>query len=352
VMLFRYGADAILRCHGGKALQYGQTEGLQELRAWLAAKHSVAVENVLITSGAQQALDLIGRVLLDPGDRVAVENPTYLALLLAWRPLSVEFAPVNCDDEGLFPEEIPAKSKLLYAIPNFQNPQGTTLSEARRVALASKALRERLIIVEDQAYAELRYGGDPLPSLFSLTGGPAGSVIHVGTFSKVLAPGLRVGYIIAGSALIEKLVLAKQPMDLHTSTWNQYLVHEILSSGFLSDHIASLRSAYTARRDAMLAALTDFMPPSIRWTNPLGGMFLLATLPPEIDAAVVAAAAVGEKVLIVPGADFHLRGGRNTFRLNFSNAQPETIRTGIAKLAQVVASMLASPTNKAAVCCA
>ena len=332
----RAASGSVLTRHASKALQYGETEGLRELRAWLAETHNVSVENVLITSGAQQALDLIGRVLLDSADQVAVENPTYLALLLAWRPFGVQFAPVACDDEGLLPDEIPQDSKLLYVIPNFQNPQGTTLSRARRTALAEKAQREQLIIIEDDAYGELRYEGDPLPSLFQLAGGPNGPVVQVGTFSKVLSPGLRIGYIIAASELIEKLVLAKQPMDLHTSTWNQYIVHDLVSNGFLPEHIAKLRAAYRERRDAMLAALTDLMPTSVRWTNPLGGMFLLATLPPEIDAANVAAAAVRQKVLIVPGADFHVTGGKNTFRLNFSNTHPHTIPTGIARLAQAI----------------
>jgi 2-aminoadipate transaminase len=172
-------------------------------------------------------------------------------------------------------------------------------------------------------------------------------VIHIGTFSKVLAPGLRVGYIVADSSLIEKLAIAKQPMDLHTSTWNQYLVYELLSSGFLPTHIGRLRAVYAERRDIMIAALTDRMPEGVRWTNPLGGMFLFATLPPEFDAASLAAAAVREKVLIVPGADFHVRGGRNTFRLNFSNTRPELIREGIGRLARAIGSAFSRPRHAA-----
>src|SRR5688572_20487397 len=176
----RAASESVLTRFGSKALQYGETEGLRELRAWLAEKHSVSTDNVLITSGAQQALDLIGRVLLDPGDHVAVENPTYLALLLAWRPLGIEYSPVTSDDEGLLVSEIPDKTKLLYVIPNFQNPQGTTLSHARRKILAEKSRSEKLIVVEDDPYGELRFEGEMLPSLFSLAGGPESSVIYVG----------------------------------------------------------------------------------------------------------------------------------------------------------------------------
>jgi 2-aminoadipate transaminase len=336
----RAASERVLARHGGKALQYGETEGVRELRALLAEQHGVSVENVLVTTGAQQALDLIGRVFLDPGDRVAVENPTYLALLSAWRPLRVEYLPLAGDDDGLFVEDVPPESKLLYVIPNFQNPQGTTLSHARRVALAERAQRDQLIVVEDDPYGELRYEGAPLPSLFSLAGGPAGPVLRVGTFSKVLAPGFRVGWIIAGADAIEKLVLAKQPMDLHTSTWNQFLACELVASGFLPAHIEKLRAEYVVRRDTMLGALNEFMPPSVRWTSPRGGMFLFVTLPPEIDAAHLAARAIREKVLVVPGGDFHISGGKNTFRLNFSNAQPQATRAGVEKLARVIEEVI------------
>lgn len=336
----RAASERVLARHGGKALQYGETEGVRELRALLAEQHGVSVENVLVTTGAQQALDLIGRVFLDSGDPVAVENPTYLALLSAWRPLGVEYLPVAGDEDGLFVEDVSPESKLLYVIPNFQNPQGTTLSHARRVALAERARRDQCIVVEDDPYGELRYEGAQLPSLFSLAGGPAGSVLRVGTFSKVLAPGFRVGWIIADADAIEKLVLAKQPMDLHTSTWNQFLASELIASGFLPAHIEKLRAEYVVRRDAMLGALNESMPPGVRWTSPRGGMFLFVTLPPEIDAGHLAAQAIREKVLVVPGGDFHIAGGKNTFRLNFSNAKPDAIRSGIEKLARVIEEAL------------
>ena len=342
-------SENVLTRHGTKALQYGETEGVRELRALLADHQGVSVDNVLITTGAQQALDLIGRVFLDSGDPVAVENPTYLALLSAWRAFGAEYLPVPGDDDGLHVDEIPLQSKLLYIIPNFQNPQGTTLSHARRIALAERPRRDQLIVVEDDPYGELRYEGEALPSLFSLADGPGGPVLQVGTFSKVLAPGFRIGWIIAGSDAIEKLVLAKQPMDLHTSTWNQYLACELLSSGFLPAHIKRLRTEYTIRRDAMLAALNEFMPASVRWTSPRGGMFLLVTLPPEIDAANLAAQAIREKVLVVPGGDFHVAGGKNTFRMNFSNAQPKAIRPGVEKLAAVIDQVPASTRITAAV---
>ena len=329
-------ASRVLARHGSKALQYGQTEGVPELREYLARKFHSPVENVLITSGAQQALDVIGRVLLDPGDPVLVENPTYLSLLSAWRPFDPKFRGVDLNDDATLARALEPEPKVLYCMPNFQNPAGTTLALDRRRRLAELVSERGLLIVEDDAYGELRYDGEPLPSLFELSGG---KVIFAGTFSKVLAPGLRVGWIVAPRELTDAFVRAKQGMDLHTSTFTQYLAWELIEAGVVESQLPILRREYRARRDAMLEALAGAMPPVCAWNTPQGGMFLLLRLPPQISAREAARAALERNVLVVPGDDFHVAGGTNTLRLNFTNSQPEAIRHGIATLGELVTRM-------------
>jgi 2-aminoadipate transaminase len=339
---FAEASQAVLAQHGAKALQYGETEGVGELRDFIAAKYGVAAENVLITNGAQQALDLLGRVLIDKNDAVAVENPTYLALLSSWRVHEPSFEPVNSDADGLRVGELRRGTKLLYLVPNFQNPQGSTLSLERRIQLAECAQREEMIVVEDDPYGDLRYDGEALPSIFSIAGKTSGPVVSVGTFSKVLAPGLRVGWVVADRPLIEKLVQAKQAADLQTSTLNQYLALKLATGGLLETQVPRLCNEYRCRRDAMLQALNEFMPAGVLWSKPAGGMFLLLTLPGAIAGADVSRAALAENVLVVPGEDFHVVGGENTLRLNFSNCPPELIRTGIERLARIIAEQAAA----------
>jgi 2-aminoadipate transaminase len=342
----REAAEAVLVRQGKKALQYGETEGLTELRGWIAERFSSAEarltqENVLIVSGAQQALDLVGRVMLDPGDRVLVENPTYLALLSAWRPLGVEFLPVSSDSEGLQVEALEPlllrRPKLLYTIPNFQNPQGTTLALDRRHQLMQLLAGREVGVMEDNPYGQLRYEGPELPHLLTLElrASPVSHcrVLHAGSFSKVLMPGLRVGWIVGPEKVINKLVQAKQATDLHTSTFNQCVVWELLRNGFLDSHASFLSQQYRLRRDAMLTALQEFVPPGITWTRPSGGMFLMVTLPLEVDGQELLRRALRQRVAFVPGEEFHLEGaGRNTVRLNFTHASPERIREGIRRL--------------------
>jgi 2-aminoadipate transaminase len=342
-------ADQVLTMHAASALQYGETAGWWCLREWIA--HSfrksgleVGIENVLITSGAQQGLDLIGRVFLNRGDGVLVENPTYLAALSAWRPWEVEFAPVRCDAEGICVDDLPAlindPTKLAYTMPNFQNPQGTTLSQERRVQLVRSLQEREIVLVEDNPYGDLRYSGRDLPHLVGLgrRGPRSGSnVLHIGTFSKVLAPGLRVGWVLAPEQVIDKLVLAKQAVDLHTSTLAQCITFELVSGGFLEQHVPMLRAAYKQRRDALLAGLDQFMPDDVSWTRPDGGMFLLVRLPDALNATDVLAHALQRKVAFVPGDQFHLDGqGTNTLRLNFTNAPPERLVEGARRLADAV----------------
>jgi len=338
----RHAAETVLARHAAQALQYGETEGVPALRDWLARRHGVAPENVLITSGAQQALDLLGRVFVNPGDRVLVENPTYLALLSAWRPFGAVFQAADSDGDGM---EVDAASaagaKLAYVVPNFQNPQGTTLALERRHALIRLAADLGMVIVEDDPYGELRYEGAAQPSLLELAG-IGGPVIRVGTVSKILAPGFRLGWVIAAAPVIQQLVSAKQAMDLHTSTFNQMIVLHLLEAGEVEKQLPILRQEYRARRDAMLTALGSNMPAGVTWTRPAGGMFLLAALPPARGARELAQAGLEAKVIIVPGDDFHVQGGANTFRLNFSNAQPAQIEIGIARLAVLARQHLES----------
>ncbi len=359
----------VLHRGGAQALQYGETEGVRELRDWIATRASrphfqVRRENVMIVTGSQQALDLIGKVFLNAGDRVLVENPTYLAMLSAWRPLFPAFVPVPSDEQGMCLDTLPPLlepgAKLIYLVPNFQNPQGTTLSLAQRRQVveharasagrrarsgdASQAREIKTALVEDDPYGALRYSGEALPSLLELDarGDAAGAlqtcVIHLRTFSKTLAPGLRVGWVIAPAEVIDKLVQAKQAADLHTSTLCQHVILQLLRDGVLEQQVPKLCAAYRQRRDTMLSALAKYFPPGIAWTRPEGGMFLLVTLPPHCKAKALLERALEQKVAFVPGDDFHLDGtGANTMRLNFSNATPERIEEGVRRLALLVA---------------
>ncbi|HEX3716479.1 MAG TPA: PLP-dependent aminotransferase family protein [Verrucomicrobiae bacterium] len=343
----------VLDRFGGHALQYSATEGLPELRDWIARRFSNAQlriqrENVLITAGGQQALDLTGRVLLDSGDRVLVENPTYLALLSAWRPSGAEFVAIACDADGMKMEELERaatrKPKVVYCVPNFQNPQGATLSLSRRERLVALAREQSMAIVEDNPYGELRYGGAALPNLLELDARNLGEsdidsrVIHTGTFSKVLMPGLRVGWVVAARAVIDKLTQAKQAADLHTSTLSQHLALELATNGFLETFLPVLQRSYGERRDAMLDALEKYFPKSATWSRPEGGMFLLVTLPGKFNTTELLPAALEQGVAYVPGEEFHLNGeGKNTLRLSFANASPERIHAGIQALGKVLA---------------
>ncbi len=348
-------ANEVLTEIGGPALQYGETEGVGALRDWVAtqfsrARFTVRRENVVIVSGAQQGLDLLGRVLLNDGDLVAVENPTYLALLGAWRPLGVRFLPVPSDAEGMDVDALEAvlaqRPKLIYTIPTFQNPQGTSMSLARRHKLAGLLGTGQVALLEDNPYGELRYSGEALPHLFELTaqagadGHLQSPVIYSGTFSKVLAPGMRIGWLVADEAVIDKVVMLKQSADLHTSTLNQYITLALLRDGVIERQLPRLRAAYRERRDTMLAGLERHFPAGVTWSRPDGGLFLTVTLPAHMDAAEVLKRAIVEHVAFVPGEDFHLQGGANTFRLNFSNAQPERIAQGIERLGALLHRMV------------
>ena len=364
---FRAATDAVLVKKGRKALQYSTTEGYRPLRQFIVHKIArygieAAPENVLITSGSQQALDLIGKILINPGDRILTERPTYLGALQAWRAYQAEFTSVPIDDDGLqtdlLEEALCGGPKFMYILPNFQNPGGVTLSLSRRQSLIETADRYGTPIVEDDPYGELRYECEHQPPLVVLDAdklmgrGPVsknggyfrGNVIYLSTFSKTLAPGLRLGWIVAPVRVIQNCVMAKQGVDLHTSSFVQMVVYELVKSGFLDGHVRKIREVYHERRDVMLDAMKLHFPAGVRWTRPKGGLFLWVTFPEHINAADVLEKAVENKVAFVPGSAFFPDGGgENTARFNFSNAKPDMIREGIQRLGNVLADIMADP---------
>lgn len=357
----------ILQTAGPQALQYSATEGyrpLRELVARLLSQHGleITIDNVLITSGSQQGLDLLGKVLIDPGDRILVESPTYMGMFQSWNTYEPEYIAVPSDEDGLITDSgalekaLQLHPKFLYVLPNFQNPTGITLTLERRRQLLELASRYDVPVVEDDPYSQLRYSGEPLPSLISLVGsagddksgerdksGPYdGNVVYLGTFSKVLAPGLRLGWVVASPTLIRKLVQAKQGDDLHAPTFSQMIAYEIVREGFLEEHVPLLCQTYRERRDIMLAEMEEYFPENTHWTRPDGGMFLWVTLPEGVDAVEVLKEASAQRVTFVPGSRFHADDrGANTFRLSFSNPSPEKIREGIARLGRVLHKMRA-----------
>lgn len=343
----RAAADRILREAPAAALQYAPTEGYGPLREWVAARYStggasIRPSQVLITTGSQQALDLLGKVLIDPGSSVLVETPTYLGALQAFSQYEPEYVQVPTDADGLMDAAltpaITAGARLLYTQPNFQNPTGRRLTFERRRALAEFAAAAGFPIIEDDPYGALDYQGEPLPTMLSMA---PEYIVHLGSFSKVLAPGLRVGYVIAPEALHFKLVQVKQATDLHTPSLNQRIVHEVVKDGFLESHVPAIRLVYRDQCAAMLAALEAAMPPGVTWNRPQGGMFIWMTLPAHIDSMVLLQTAVAANLAFVPGAPFYAGDARhNTLRLSFVTVPPEQIRAGVATLAGLIRERL------------
>jgi 2-aminoadipate transaminase len=363
IQRFEEACHKVLSQQAASALQYGATEGYEPLRELIAnnmARYGIKAkaENVLITSGSQQALDLIGKLFINAGDRVLVEAPTYLGALQAFNVYGAEYLSVPVDDDGLRTElvERPLRSgpKFMYILPNFQNPAGTTLSEGRRHQLVLLADKYGIPIVEDDPYGQLRYEGEHLPPLVVLdrenlrrdSGYSIGNVIYLSTFSKTLAPGFRLGWIVAPPEIISKLAQLKQGADLHTSTFTQFVAYEVARDGFLDQHVKLIRQVYRERRDVMLQSLREFFPPTVTWTYPQGGLFLWVTLPAGLDMQAIFQSAVEHNVVFVPGDSFYAndvrgndgREGSRHMRLNFSNASPEQIREGIGRLATAVKS--------------
>lgn len=329
------------------ALQYSNTEGYLPLREYIASKMQqdgmrVRAENVLITNGSQQALDLMAKLFINPGDVVLVEQPSYLGALQVFRSYQSRFVDIPTDDEGIDVDDLESAireyhPKLIYLTPTFKNPTGVTLTAGRRRAVAVLAEKYHVPMIEDDPYRELRYQGQPVPPIKSFDG--SGWVIYIGSFSKTIAPGLRLGWIATEEELMSKLVLAKQGTDLHTGTLVQRGVYNYLVHYNILDHIERIRAEYGRRRDVMLQEMDERFPEHISWTHPDGGMFLWVTLPEGINTMNLLNRAIKEKVAYVPGATFYPNGGGlHTLRLNFSNSTPMTIKTGIQRLAQLFTS--------------
>jgi 2-aminoadipate transaminase len=294
-----------------------------------------------MVSGSQQALDLLGKVLIDEGSRVLVETPSYLGALQAFSVYRPEFASVQTDDDGLVPASIAPVAqgaRLLYSLPNFQNPTGRTLSIARRQELVETCARLGLPLIEDDPYGALSYSGEPMPKMVAMN--PDG-VIYMGSFSKVLTPGIRLGYVVAPLPLVRRLELAKQAADLHTAQLTQMVVHEVVKDGFLDRHIPTIRELYGNQCQAMLDAMAEHFPAGVTWTKPQGGMFIWVTLPRHINAMALLDEAIKEKVAFVPGAPFYANEPEtNTLRLSFVTVPPERIRQGIAILGKLIAARM------------
>lgn len=355
---FEAACTRVLREQGARALQYSTTEGYRPLREMIArhtCRYGVTVtpENILITSGSQQALDLIGKVFINQGDHLLVERPTYLAALQAWNTYQAQYTAVPMDDDGLMTDALEAAlrggPKFIYALPNFQNPTGVTMSLERRRDLVRLADHYGVPILEDDPYGQLRYEGEHLPSIVAVdseyrsgNGKPyTGNVMYMSTFSKTLAPGLRLGWVTGPTDVIERLVQAKQGADLHTSTFNQMVAYEVAHGGFLDEHVKVIRRVYRERRDAMLAAMRECFPDGTTWTHPQGGLFLWVRFPEWLDAADVLRESVKEGVAFLSGAPFFFdRTNANTARFNFSNADPERIREGVRRIGVVLQRLI------------
>ncbi len=337
----------ILREESKMALQYSTTEGHRPLREYLAesmAKYGIqpSPDNILITTGSQQALDLIGKIFIDPGSYVVTGRPTYLGAIQAWRAYEARFLAIPLDDDGMQVELLEAElaqqaelPRFIYILPNFHNPAGTTLPKERRLRLVEIARKYDLLIVEDDPYGALRYEGEDIIPISALA---PERTLYLGTFSKTMVPGLRIGWIVAPAEMIGRLVQAKQGADLHSSTFDQMVANDVAQRGLLKQHIKRIRQTYRQRRDTMVEALTEFWPEGSSWTNPQGGLFLWARVPEPLNTMELFPAALEKKVAYVPGVNFYPYedGGFNAMRLNFSNAQPEMIVEGIRRLGETL----------------
>jgi 2-aminoadipate transaminase len=346
-------ARAVMDRYGAAALQYSVTEGIPEMRIWVAERLTrrfgriFDAESVTIVNGSQQGLDLLGKVFLDPGDHVVMEDPSYLGAIQAFDAYQARYLTVGTDEEGLIPESLERVldhadpfPKFLYLVPNFANPTGRTLSRARRESVVRICESFDLPIVEDDPYGELRFEGNDLPAL--ITYPTSGAIIYSGTGSKIMAPGMRVAWLVIGDAEIrEKIVLAKQGADLHSGTLAQYIFHEYASDGEKFDaHVRRIAQTYARRRDVMADALAEHMPEGVRSTRPGGGMFLWVTVP-GVDTTELLVISAQSKVVFVPGVNFYPgRDVHNGMRLNFSNASEKNIGLGVERLGHAIRTYL------------
>jgi 2-aminoadipate transaminase len=343
----RVACERVLSQDGKAALQYAASEGYGPLREWVAQDllkqgMKISPDQVLITTGSQQGLDLVAKILIDAGSRILVETPTYLGALQAFTPMEPTVVSVSSDEHGVHAADLRAKAgtgadkaRFVYLLPNFQNPTGRTMTEERRAAVAQVAQETGLPIIEDNPYGDLWFDAPPAPSLSSRH--PDGSV-YLGSFSKILAPGLRLGYLVAPKTLYPKLLQAKQAADLHTPSFNQRVVAEVLKDGFIDRHVPTIRALYKKQCEAMLAALEREMAGlGLTWNRPAGGMFLWVQLPPGMKAIPLLDKAVKKGVAFVPGSAFYAQGAdESTVRLSFVTATVDQINTGMVALAAAI----------------
>ncbi|MGC9334140.1 MAG: PLP-dependent aminotransferase family protein [Anaerolineae bacterium] len=343
---FQDACEWVLSHDAEQALQYGPTEGFPPLKDWViesVRRYELPAgrKNILFTNGSQQALDLIGRVFINRGDKIITEGPTYLGAIQAWNAYGPEYVTVPLDSDGMrmdkLEEALEANpgAKFIYVLPNFHNPAGTTLPLDRRYRLVELAAKHGAFIIEDDPYGELRYEGEDITPICALH---KENTIYLSTFSKTLAPSLRLGWIVAPEAVIAKVVQAKQGADLHTSSLLQYVTYDICQRGLIRAHVRKMRPIYRERRDTMLAAMEEHFPEGVTWTRPQGGLFLWAQMPESMDAEELLSIAVEEKVAFVPGHAFYPGSGdgRCCMRLNFSYCVPEIIEEGIRRLGRAM----------------
>jgi len=346
-------AARVMERRGAAALQYSVTEGIPEMRRWVAERLTrrfgtiVEAEEVTIVNGSQQGLDLVGKIMLDPGDHVVLENPSYLGAIQAFDAYQARYLTVDTDDDGAIPESLERVlesadpfPKFLYLVPNFQNPTGRTLSRQRRERIVRLCEHYQLPIVEDDPYGELRFEGHDLPPLATFSS--AAPIIYSGTGSKIMAPGMRVAWlVIPDHEIREKIVLAKQGADLHSGTFAQYVFHEYVSDDAEFDrHVRTIAETYRRRRDVMIAELASLTATGLRHSRPAGGMFLWGTLP-GVDTQELLHRCAEQKVVFVPGVSFYpARDVHDGMRLNFSNASEEMIRVGIERLGHAISSFV------------
>jgi 2-aminoadipate transaminase len=334
---------ATLAKQGPAALQYATTEGHAPLRQWIAAEYarvglSVSADQILITTGSQQALDLIGKVLINPGDKIVVEDPTYIAAMQAFGLYEPNLRVVPLDSDGIDPQllksEIDFGARIFYSMPNFQNPTGISYSPARRDKVVEILRGSQAILVEDDPYGRLRFSGAAQPPMACRL---PDQTILLGSFSKIIAPGLRLGWICAPMELFDKLVIAKQAMDLHSETLGQWVIHRLVTDAAFDSRMQTIRDAYARQCGAMISAIEEYLPKDIRFTRPQGGMFLWLALPIGYSAVRLFEHAIRMGVAFVPGPAFFAQGGgENTMRLNFSNCDESRIAEGIERLALAI----------------
>ncbi len=339
----------VFETHGRDVLQYANSEGHAGLREYISARYkekanlNVPADNILITNGSQQGLDLLGKTILNDNDAVVIEEPGYLGAIQAFSLYRPTFLPVPVSLAGMDPDVLETvlsdnRPKLIYSVPNFQNPSGISYSEQNRRDLAKILERTDTILIEDDPYGELRFSGVAKPSFKALL--PENTVL-LGSFSKSLVPGFRLGWIVARSELMQKLITAKQATDLHTSHFTQGIVCQFLQDNDADEHIRMIRDVYGQQCNAMISSIQRFFPPEVTYTQPEGGMFLWAELPHGMVAADLFELAVEDKVVFVPGDPFYVRGkGHNTLRLNFSCSDVDTIEVGIERLGKAIGKLI------------